>query len=420
MDAREQRGLLLAERHDLRPTDGIWHVPSESSGFRYRVDPEAGRGTCPDYELRGLKCKHLWAVEFTIRRETTRTEETACSSDGEAVTVTRTVTETVRTVARVTYRQDWPAYNAAQTNEARHFPELLHGLCQGIVQPPAGKGRPRLPLSDVVFCAVFKVYSTVSGRRATGDLAEGHRRGFIDKVPHYNSTFGYLENPELTPILKMMIEESARPLKSAESQFAVDASGFSTSRFERWYDAKYGRERSTRQWIKAHLMCGTKTHVVTSVEITESVAHDAPQLPALVESTAKRFDVAELSGDKAYLSKRNLKTIVAAGATPYIPFKVNTTGEGPELWRKLYHFYMFNRETFLQHYHRRSNVETVFSMIKGKFGDAVRSKSRVAQVNEILCKVLCHNLCVLIQSIYELGIDPTFWAESPLAHQVGL
>jgi len=403
VDTREQRGLLIAERHSLKPTEGIWHVPSDSSGSRYRVDPAAGRCTCPDFELRGVKCKHIWAVEFTIRRETTRTEETACSSDGENVTVIRTVTETVKTVARVTYRQDWPAYNAAQTSEARRLPELLHGLCQGIVQPPAGKGRPRLPLADMVFCAVFKVYSTVSGRRATGDLVECLARGFIAKVPHYNSTFGYLENPELTPILKAMIEESARPLKSVESQFAVDASGFSTSRFERWYDAKYGRERSTRQWIKAHLMCGTKTHVVTSVEITDSEAHDSPQLPALLKSTAERFEMAELSADKAYLSKRNLKSIVAVGATPYIPFKVNTTGKGPELWRKLYHFYMFNRETFLRHYHRRSNVETVFSMIKGKFGDAVRSRTRTAQVNEILRKVLCHNLCVLIQSIYELA-----------------
>ena len=59
-------------------------------------------------------------------------------------------------------------------------------------------------------------------------------------------------------------------------------------------------------------------------------------------------------------------------------------------------------------YHKRSNVETAFSMIKGKFGDAVRSKSDIGQLNEVLCKVLCHNLCVLIQAIHELGIEPKF------------
>lgn len=420
MDMREQRGLLIAERHKLMPSGGLWRVPSEKSGEGYTVDPAAGSCTCPDFDLRGTKCKHIWAVEFTIRRETIHTEETACSGEEEAVTVTRTVTETVKTVetARITYRQNWPAYNAAQTNEARRLPELLHGLCQGIVQPPQGKGRPRLPLADVVFCAVIKVYSTVSGRRAIGDLGECHAKGHIAKVPHYNSTFNYLENPALTPILKALIEESATPLKAAESQFAVDASGFSTCRFERWYDAKYGRERSARKWIKAHLMCGTSTHIVTSVEITESEAHDAPYLPSLLTSTAERFDVAEVSGDKAYLSKRNLAAIAGAGATPYIPFKSNTTGDGPELWRRMFHFYMLNRETFLRHYHRRSNVETVFSMIKGKFGDAVRSKTPVAQVNEVLCKVLCHNLCVLIHSIYELGVEPTFWAAAPSAQKV--
>jgi len=30
-----------------------------------------------------------------------------------------------------------------------------------------------------------------------------------------------------------------------------------------------------------------------------------------------------------------------------------------------------------------------------------------AQINEALCNVLCHNLCVAIQSAHELGIDTT-------------
>jgi len=62
----------------------------------------------------------------------------------------------------------------------------------------------------------------------------------------------------------------------------------------------------------------------------------------------------------------------------------------------------------LAHYHQRSNVETTVMMIKTKFGDAVRSKSDVAAKNEVLAKVLCHNICCLISAIYELGIDPVF------------
>src|SRR2546423_12823206 len=77
----------------------------------------------------------------------------------------------------------------------------------------------------------------------------------------------------------------------------------------------------------------------------------------------------------------------------------------------MFHFYSYNQDRFMQCYHKRSNVETTFHMIKTKFGDRLRSKTRTAQINEALCKVLAHNLCCLIQSMYELGIEPTFWAD---------
>lgn len=47
-------------------------------------------------------------------------------------------------------------------------------------------------------------------------------------------------------------------------------------------------------------------------------------------------------------------------------------------------------------------------MIKTKFTDVVRSKDKTAQINEILLKVLCHNICVLIQAMFELEIQPNF------------
>ena len=77
----------------------------------------------------------------------------------------------------------------------------------------------------------------------------------------------------------------------------------------------------------------------------------------------------------------------------------------------MHHFYAYNTERFMQSYHKRSNVETTFMMIKAKFGDSVRSKLGRAQINEALCKVLCHNICCLIQSMYELNLRPKFWKE---------
>jgi hypothetical protein len=41
-------------------------------------------------------------------------------------------------------------------------------------------------------------------------------------------------------------------------------------------------------------------------------------------------------------------------------------------------------------------------MIKAKFRDHLRSKTPIAMINEVLCKIICHNICVLIQEAEEL------------------
>jgi transposase len=229
-----------------------------------------------------------------------------------------------------------------------------------------------------------------------------------------------LENSDLTVILKAMIEESATPLVALETDFAADSSGFSTNTYARWFDAKYGREMSKNVWLKAHVMIGTRTNVVTSVEVTDSNVNDCPVLPDLLNTSAKRFTMERVSADKGYLSDSNVQAIASYGAQAFIPPKVNTAFRRPVdasrkksvVWDKMLHYYLFRRDDFLRHYHRRSNVETVFHMIKSKFGSHIRSKSSVAQTNEVLCKVLCHNLCVLVQSAYELGIEATFWKQT--------
>src|SRR5438552_782494 len=106
MNAREERGLVIAATQKLTQKGKVWLVPSQSGRGKYTVhpDPESPFCSCPDHEETGCKCKHIYAVECVVARER--------GADG-AVTETRTVTFTEKKI----YKQDWPMYNLAQTEE---------------------------------------------------------------------------------------------------------------------------------------------------------------------------------------------------------------------------------------------------------------------------------------------------------------
>lgn len=426
VNTRLANGRTLAKTKTLEWDGRYWHVPSQAGTNTYIVDIDeknAPTCTCPDFEVHGERCKHIYAVETHLRQQVMWAEDELAQADAkptQAIYIpTRPKPEkpepkpepVPEKPKKPTYRQDWTAYNTAQTNEKAHFQALLFDLVKDIPDAVYTFGRPRLPLREMLFCATFKIYSTVSCRRFMCDLEDAKDKGYIEHVPHFNSIYNYLELPELTPVLRDLIERSSLPMKAVETIFAVDSSGFTTCNYVRWYDAKYGEEREQREWIKAHLMCGVTTNVVTSVEITPGTGGDSPRFRPLVKATARNFEIEEVSADKAYSGRKNLEEVSRLGAVPYIPFKENATGTGVKsaVWTRLYHYYSYQREEFLGHYHRRSLVESTFAMIKAMFGAALRSKGETAQVNEVLCKVLCHNICCVIQSMYELGIEPVFW-----------
>jgi hypothetical protein len=81
---RERRGVQIATTCTLTKKGRIWLVPSQSGHGRYTVspDPETPHCTCPDHETRGLKYKHIFAVEFAIRRRQNRDGSTTVTRTG--------------------------------------------------------------------------------------------------------------------------------------------------------------------------------------------------------------------------------------------------------------------------------------------------------------------------------------------------
>lgn len=394
MEPRQEKGLQIAATLRIQTKGEAWIVPSQTLNGKYTVTRGDGTFYCtgPDFELRRTICKHGYAVEFFLKRETMTT------SEGET-----TITET--RAVRVTYSQDWPAYNAAQCAEKEMFLHLLRDLCTAIPEPVRGMGRPSIPIADAVFSACFKVYSGMSARRFMTDMRDAQAREFISRAWSFNSVLGVIEDATITPTLHRLITASAAPLKAVESQFAVDSTGFGTQNFYRHFTAKYGHEQISRNYVKLHALIGTKTNVIAAATVTDRDSHDYPQFVPLIEDGAKTFAMTEVSADKAYIGRSNIAAVHAAGAEPYIPFRSNAHDDrSSPLWSKLYHLYHFRIDEFLPYYHRRSNAESTFSMLKRVFTDTLRSKGMDAQTNELLLLVIAHNIRTLVHSIFELGV----------------
>lgn len=396
MNQREIKGMEIAQNKKITETPKGWIVPSQSGSDSYLVYKEGFKTkcTCPDCELRGSKCKHQYAVLLAFDKKVDKEGNT---------TVTKAV--------RVTYKQDWKNYTKAQNVEIKLFDRLLKELIENIPEPRQTLGRPRLSLKESTYCAIQKVYSQLSSRRAHSIYESATEKDYITKTPHYNAVNKLLNREDLTAILQRLLTITAMPLKSVETTFAPDSSGFRTSQFGQYIVERYGMIKK-HKWVKCHILIGTKTNTIVSARVTQEYGADSPQFePMVTEAHDNGFDIKEIVADMAYQSKANYNLANKIGATAYIPFKSNTlpNARGSYTWTKMYHYFQLKREEFMEHYHARSNVESAFNMVKMKFGDKLKSKNFTSQKNELLCKLICHNIVVLIHEMFELGIAPKIY-----------
>lgn len=393
------REILTRGNQILQDAPARFTVQSQSRpGNSYAVVVETQRQACQcAFQVEsGRACIHILAVRYWLEIQTNATKGTT--------------TERVR----LTYKQAWSAYNAAQASEVRLFDQLLSDLVQEVPEPAyQGNGRPALPMKEQVFCAVQKVYSQLSCRRASSLFGFASERGQLCHVPHYNVSSTFLNRPDATPILRGLVRLTAAPLAGVETNFAIDSTGFRTRSFGAYCAEKHGQKKE-HKWLKAHLATGVNTNIVTDVIVTGSDGEgsgDSPNFAPLVQGTVEAgFQIEEVSADKAYSSRDNHDAVGAVGGQAYIPFKSNAKGRahGSPLWRKAFLFFQLHEDEFKARYHKRSNVESTIGAIKKKLGETLKSKNRVAQEHELLCKVLAYNITVLIHEMFENGISPDF------------
>jgi len=372
-----------------------------------------------------IKCPHCQCEEFTKKGRSYKTMKTIwwsqnyqcknCKRRFKGKSMEATIPEAFVYKSKPPKPRNWKAINDSQTNEKKMFFDLLQELLNQItIQESIKAGRPAKNIKDILFCMLLKTYTGLSSRRLISDLELAQKQGYIESYPSFSTLMSYYNDKRLKPLLTALIELSATPISRLDEQhFSADSTGFSTSKFGRWYNYKFKGDKEKRIYRKAHIAIGTKTNIVTSVVLTDQHGADSPQLKHLVQRTAINFNIKEFSADRAYLSRQNLELIDEVGAIPLIPFKSNTkSGRNGFIWRKMFLYFKKNPQSFFSRYHMRSNVESCFNQIKTKFGDSLMTKNFDANFNELLTKILAHNLVTLIRCYFEFDLETHFHTEA--------
>jgi transposase len=175
---------------------------------------------------------------------------------------------------------------------------------------------------------------------------------------------------------------------------AVDSSGFSHSTGGEWVFVRF-QKRRRRRFHALHNAVDTDTLMIHATRVRTTPGGDPRFMVPLMRRVSKK-DLETVYGDKAYISRRNVQFIHDLGAYPAIEPKssssVNSRGHwgygqmmreyraDPEEWKRVHE------------YGRRSLVETVFSMMKVRYGENLSSRGGMERRRELLIKVVLHNI----------------------------
>lgn len=318
--------------------------------------------------------------------------------------------ETRPTHKRTPKKRDWNLINEKQSKQDIYVWDLISLAVDALdIKTTNNKtGRPKANKADQLKLAILKIYNQSSFRRQHSFNMLYHNAGYTTKILKRSTINKVFTEESFTKHLEDIYRNLSNFLIPYENSFAIDATGFSSRYNSRWVKVRLDFQKH-KLYRKLHIICGVCTGIISEVEVTQGEASDSPHLPKLVGNTAKRFDVRRVCADKGYLGRNNVQFIEDIKAKPFIMPKKNviaaSKGHYPA-WNRMIHLWKEKPELFQKNYYLRERVECVFSQMKTTLFDGINSRSFLSQKNELVIRVICHNLSVIVESIFKFGIEP--------------
>jgi len=198
----------------------------------------------------------------------------------------------------------------------------------------------------------------------------------LKKVPDHSTLVKFHKRINTKEIDNLLCK---KPVKTS----AIDGSGFETSYMSYHYANVWNRQdrRKYRRYLKISIAICTDSQYILSQKIRLGPRNDNIDF----ESVMKNINCKYVVADKGYDSKSNRYFVLRKmKAYPHIPYRKMSGRTYEKLGVPL----KFNKKI----YHQRSKVETVFSVIKRKYGSFVLSKSFKTQKKELLLRLVAYNI----------------------------
>lgn len=261
-------------------------------------------------------------------------------------------------------------------------------------------GRPRADFKEIIKAICVMSYNGMSYRRTQSDLKWMYEKELIKSIPPRSTINDYVNNKDTIRIIERLIQVSSLFFNDAEDTMILDSTWFAKRMYGGGYKQVHDKRACSLNKVrKLHIACLKNSKVIACAKATKGTDHDSPMFEKLTTAVTRNgFSIKTLLADSGYLSKENYALCKELGIfNAFIDFKSNNQLRRAKssIWREKLRMYKEQKEIWNQTYRFRVIVEGIFSAIKRKNVNYLRSKKENAMDVEVLLKALVYNLTII-------------------------